>query len=174
MNNNGNALNAKVLVLNQSYEPLSICSAKKALILIILNKATMLAPNDKKLIKSATKCFPLPSIIKLNYFVQRPYKKVYLTRKNILRRDNFKCAYCGRSDLQLTIDHIKPKSRGGTDDWENLVTACIKCNNAKGDRTPEEAGMKLRITPFKPNHLTFLINSCGRVSEQWKHYLYIK
>jgi 5-methylcytosine-specific restriction endonuclease McrA len=161
-------------VLNQTFEPLSICSAKKALILIILNKAVMLAPNDKKSINSVEKDFPLPSIIKLNYFVNRPYKKVYLTRKNVLRRDNYKCAYCGRSDLQLTIDHIKPKSRGGLDDWENLVTACIKCNNKKGDRTPEEADMKLKIKPFKPTHLTFLINSCGRVSEQWKPYLFVK
>ncbi len=174
MNINGNALNAKVLVLNQTFEPLSICSAKKALILIILNKAVMLAPNDKKSIISTNKGYPLPSIIKLNYFVQRPYKKVYLTRKNVLRRDNYKCAYCGRSDLQLTIDHIKPKSRGGLDDWENLVTACIKCNNKKGDRTPEEALMKLNIKPFKPTHLTFLINSCGRVSEQWKPYLFVR
>ncbi len=134
----------------------------------------MLASNERMSISSSNKSFLLPSIIKLNYFVQRPYKKVYLTRKNVLRRDNFKCAYCGRSDLQLTIDHIEPKSRGGLDEWENLITACIKCNNKKGDRTPEEAEMNLRFKPFKPTHLTFLINSCGRINEQWKPYLFVK
>ncbi len=140
----------------------------------MLNKATMLVPNDKKIISSTNNKFPLPSVIKLNYYISRPYQKVFLTRKNILRRDNYKCAYCGRSDLQLTIDHIKPKSRGGTDDWENLVAACIKCNNKKGDRTPEEANMKLKIKPFKPTPITFLINSCGRISEQWKPFLFVK
>jgi len=144
------------------------------LVLVLLNKAIMIASNERMSISSSNKSFLLPSIIKLNYFVQRPYKKVYLTRKNVLRRDNFKCAYCGRSDLQLTIDHIEPKSRGGLDEWENLITACIKCNNKKGDRTPEEAEMNLRFKPFKPTHLTFLINSCGRINEQWKPYLFVK
>ncbi|HPN39686.1 MAG TPA: HNH endonuclease [Melioribacteraceae bacterium] len=144
------------------------------MVLVLLNKAIMIASNERMSISTSNKSFLLPSIIKLNYFVQRPYKKVYLTRKNVLRRDNFKCAYCGRSDLQLTIDHIEPKSRGGLDEWENLITACIKCNNKKGDRTPEEAEMNLRFKPFKPTHLTFLINSCGRINEQWKPYLFVK
>lgn len=94
--------------------------------------------------------YPWPSIIRLSRFVSVPYKKVVLTRKNIMRRDGYKCAYCGRGDLTLTIDHINPKARGGDDSCENLVSACTHCNNKKGDRTPVEAGMMLMVRPFKP------------------------
>jgi len=102
-----------------------------------------------------------------------PYKKVVLTRKNILRRDGYKCSYCGRGDLTLTLDHIVPKARGGTDSWDNLVSACTKCNNKKGDRTPEEADMALLRKPFKPSHLMFIKNVVGKVDEKWKPYLYL-
>ncbi len=101
------------------------------------------------------------------------YKRVMLSRKNILRRDNHKCQYCGRSDLPLTIDHVIPKSKGGQDTWENLVAACIKCNNKKGDRTFEEANMQLIRKPFRPSHIMFLKNFVGQVDERWKPYLYL-
>lgn len=96
-----------------------------------------------------------------------------MTRKNILRRDGFKCAYCGRSDIPLTIDHIIPKAHGGDDTWENLVAACTICNNKKGDRTPEEAKMRLLFQPFKPSHIVFIKNVVGRLDERWKPYLYL-
>jgi 5-methylcytosine-specific restriction endonuclease McrA len=102
-----------------------------------------------------------------------PYKKVVLTRKNILRRDSYKCAYCGRSDLPLTIDHVIPKSRGGNDSWENLVCACTTCNNKKGDRTLEEANMILHSRPFKPSHIMFIKHVVGKLDENWKPYLYL-
>jgi 5-methylcytosine-specific restriction endonuclease McrA len=102
-----------------------------------------------------------------------PYKKVVLTRKNILRRDAYKCAYCGRSDLPLTIDHVLPKSRGGNDSWENLVCACTLCNNRKGDRTLEEADMVLHNRPFKPSHIMFIKHVVGKLDENWKPYLYL-
>jgi len=117
--------------------------------------------------------YPWPSIIRLSRFVALPYKKVVLTRKNILRRDAFKCAYCGRSDLPLTIDHVLPRAQGGTDAWENLVCACTICNNKKGDSTPEEANMKLLYKPFKPSHIMFLKNVVGKLDENWKPYLYL-
>ncbi|MFA4923665.1 MAG: HNH endonuclease, partial [Ignavibacteriaceae bacterium] len=94
-----------------------------------------------------------------------PYKKVVLTRKNILRRDEFKCAYCGRSDIPLTIDHIVPKAKGGVDSWENLIAACTICNNKKGNRSPHEARMKLLIKPFTPNHILFIKNSVRKLDE---------
>lgn len=90
-----------------------------------------------------------------------------------MRRDGYKCAYCGRSDIPLTVDHVIPKARGGEDSWENLVCACTKCNNAKGDRTPEEAKMKLLQKPFKPSHIMFIKNVVGRLDERWKPYLYL-
>jgi len=161
------------LVLNQSYEPLSICNLRKAIVLIYLGKAESVINDDRKKLHSVDSTYPWPSIIRISKFIKVPYKKVVLTRKNILRRDGYKCAYCGRSDLPLTVDHVIPKARGGDETWENLITACTVCNNKKGDRTPEEARMKLFYKPFKPSHIMFIKNVVGRLDERWKPYLYL-
>jgi 5-methylcytosine-specific restriction endonuclease McrA len=108
----------------------------------------------------------------LIFFVKVPFKKIILSRKNILRRDGHRCQYCGTSS-NLTVDHMMPRSRGGEDTWENLVTACIKCNNKKGDRTPEESKLSLRIRPKRPSHITFIKNFAGKVDDTWKPYLYM-
>lgn len=130
--------------------------------------------NDKrKQLRTVNQAFAWPSIIRLSQFINLPYKKVVLTRKNILRRDSFKCGYCGRSDLPLTIDHVVPKARGGGDSWENLICACTLCNNRKGDRTPEEANMRLLNRPFKPSHIMFIKHVVGKLDENWKPYLYM-
>ncbi len=161
------------MVLNQSYEPLTICTLKKAVLLIYLGKAEIVHKDEKKSIRTVKMNFPWPSVIRISKFIKVPYKKVILTRKNILRRDNYKCAYCGRSDLMLTVDHIIPKARGGSDSWENLITACTKCNNIKGDRTPEEANLKLLTRPYKPSHVIFIKNIVSKIDEKWKPYLYL-
>jgi 5-methylcytosine-specific restriction endonuclease McrA len=166
-------LNAKVLILNQSYEPLTICNIKKAIILIYLGKAELILDDGRKNLRTVSRVYPWPSIIRLSRFITIPYKKVVLTRKNILRRDSFKCAYCGRSDLPLTIDHVVPKARGGSDSWENLVAACTNCNNKKGDRTPDEANLSLLNKPFKPSHIMFIKNVVGKLDDNWKPYLYL-
>ena len=160
------------MLLNQSYEPLTICNVKKAIILILLGKAEFVVDNGKKNLHSVTRTFPWPSVIRLSRYVRIPYKKTILTRKNILKRDGYKCAYCGRGDLPLTIDHIIPKARGGEDSWENLVAACLPCNNSKGDRSPKEAGIDLRVKPYSPNHIMFILNALGRIDEEWKPYLF--
>ena len=139
---------------------------------MVLGKAEVVLDKKDKHIRSVSSNYPWPSIIKLNSYIRVPYKKIILTRKNILRRDNHKCSYCGRGDLTLTIDHIVPKAKGGEDTWENLAAACIKCNNKKGNQTPDEAGMKLRIRPYTPNHIMFIRNSVGRIDEKWKAYLF--
>ncbi|HEX2962574.1 MAG TPA: HNH endonuclease [Ignavibacteriales bacterium] len=139
---------------------------------MLLNKAQMVANKDHKMINSAYNSFPWPSVIRLNRYVQMPYKKVILSRRNILKRDMYKCAYCGRSDLPLTVDHIIPRARGGEDNWENLITACIVCNNRKGNRTPEEANLVLRMKPYKPNHIMFMTASVSKMEESWKPYLF--
>ncbi len=146
---------------------------RKAIVLIYLGKAETVINDERKSLHSINKTYPWPSIIRISKFVKVPYKKVVMTRKNILRRDGFKCAYCGRSDIPLTIDHIIPKARGGDDTWENLVAACTICNNKKGDRTPEEAKMRLLFQPFKPSHIVFIKNVVGRLDERWKPYLYL-
>jgi 5-methylcytosine-specific restriction endonuclease McrA len=129
--------------------------------------------DKKKSLKTVSDVYPWPSVIRLSRFVNVPYKKVILSRKNVLRRDGYRCGYCGRGDLPLTVDHIIPKAKGGTDSWENLVCACTFCNNRKGDRTPEEALMPLHIVPFKPSHIMFIKNVVGKLDENWKPYLYL-
>lgn len=166
-------LGAKVLVLNQSYEPMTVCDAKKAIILVFAGKAQLVASHPDKVIRSVSMEFPMPSVVRLNFFVAVPYKRIMLTRKNVLRRDNNRCQYCGRTDLPLTIDHIVPRSQGGGDTWDNLVTACTKCNNKKANRTPEQAGMPLLRSPFRPSHVLFMQHIVGAVSEEWKPYLYM-
>ncbi|MGB9696947.1 MAG: HNH endonuclease [Ignavibacteria bacterium] len=158
--------------MNQNYEPISICNVKRAFILTYLGKAEVVSCADSKMVHTIPRSYKCPSIVRLSVYVRVPFKKIILSRKNILRRDNHKCQYCG-SSINLTIDHIIPKSRGGDDSWENLVTACVKCNNKKGDRTPEEANMKLRTIPKKPSHITFIKNFAGSVEEDWKPYLYL-
>ena len=160
------------MLLNQSYEPLTICNVKKAIILIFLGKAELVTDNGNKSLRTVSKKYPWPSVIRLSAFIRIPYKKIIITRKNILKRDRHRCAYCGRGDLPLTLDHIIPRSRGGEDNWENLVSACLPCNNKKGDRTPEEAGMQLKIKPYAPNHITFIRNAVGRIDDNWKPYLF--
>ncbi len=162
-----------MLVLNQNYEPLSVCNVKKAIILLFLRKAELVEASAGKVIRSVSLTMPFPSVVRLSAFVRVPYKKIILSRKNILRRDGHRCQYCGRGDVPLTMDHVHPRSRSGEDAWENLVAACVKCNNKKGDRTPEEAEMPLMRVPMKPNHVTFLRHFVGNLDERWKPYLFM-
>ena len=166
-------LSSKVLVLNSSYEPLSICDAQKAVLLLFCGKAVPVAHHPEKMVSTVSHRFPLPSIVRLNLFVRVPFRKIMLNRKNILRRDTFRCQYCGRTDLPLTVDHILPRSRGGDDTWENLITACHRCNTKKGNRTPAEAGMTTRTKPARPNHIIFMQQFTAAVSDEWKPYLFM-
>jgi len=140
---------------------------------VYLGKAEIIKQDNKKKIRSVSFYYNWPSVIRLGRFVKVPYKRVVLTRKNILRRDSYKCGYCGRGDLRLTIDHIIPKARGGMDSWDNLISACTVCNNKKGDRTPEEANMMMLVKPFKPSHIMFIKNVVGKIDDNWKPYLYL-
>jgi len=158
-------------VLNQNYEPLTICNVRRAIILTFLGKAEIVTKRDGLKVRSVRKSFDCPSIVRLGYFVRVPYKRIILSHKNILKRDNHRCQYCG-SVTSLTIDHVIPKSHGGEDTWENLVTACVKCNNRKGDKTLEDSGLKLRHMPKKPSYITFMKSSAGSVGEDWKPFLY--
>ncbi|MEE9430372.1 MAG: HNH endonuclease [Melioribacteraceae bacterium] len=160
------------MLLNQSYEPLTICSAKKAVILIYLRKAELVEENPKLCVRTVTKIFPWPSVIRLKTYARVPFVNINLTRKNILRRDEHKCSYCGRGDLTLTIDHVKPKASGGNDTWTNLTSACLPCNNRKGNQTPDEAKMPLLKNPYKPNHITFILKAANRIDDVWKSYLF--
>jgi 5-methylcytosine-specific restriction endonuclease McrA len=160
-------------VLNHNYEPLSVCNVRKAIGLLWLGKAELIAASDGKRLRSVSSSMPFPSVVRLAVFVRVPYKKIVLSRKNVLRRDGHVCQYCGRTDQTLTVDHIIPRARGGNDAWENLVAACVGCNNRKGDRTPHEANMVLRRRPIRPNHVMFLRHFVGSVDDHWKPYLFM-
>jgi 5-methylcytosine-specific restriction endonuclease McrA len=160
----------KVLILNQDYRALTICSVEKAFVLVYLNKAEMVAQAHDLCIHTISKTFAMPSIIRLFNYVNLPYRGVVLTRHNVFKRDGGKCQYCG-THQDLTLDHVLPRSRGGKSSWENLVTACRSCNSRKGDRLPIEAKMPLKKPPFKPTFLVFLRDYSGNIDEKWEPYL---
>lgn len=163
-------MGSKVLVLNQDYQAISLCSAERAFVLVFLNKAEMISDRKAKLMRSVGASYPYPSVIRLNRFIKLPYKRVSLSRQNLYKRDGYKCVYCEGRD-NLTLDHVIPRSRGGRDSWHNLVTACQRCNTEKGDRTPEEAEMVMTQKPFRPSFIMYLRDFNGKVSEDWKPYL---
>ncbi|MBN2357414.1 HNH endonuclease [candidate division KSB1 bacterium] len=165
-------LNVKVLLLNQNYEPLTVVSAKKAIVLFYLEKAEIIEKRDW-LVRSQHLAFPLPSIIRLLRYIYIPHKHVELSRRNILKRDNFRCQYCLTTKGPFTVDHVVPRTLGGADTWENLVCACVSCNNKKGNRTPERANMKLLKKPRRPSHIFFIQNFMGIGEECWKPYIFM-
>ena len=142
---------SKVLVLNASYEPLNITNWQRAIVLIIKGKAEQIEHNGRFIYPG----LPLPTVIRLRYYVRMPYKEIPLTRRNVFSRDCHICQYCGYTGEDLTLDHVFPRSRRGADTWENLVTACVRCNVKKGNRTPEEADMPLAHKPRRPHSSLF-------------------
>lgn len=167
------ALQSRVLILNQSYEPISVCSAKKALMLMFLTKAELVEQRSTHVVRTVRTNYPFPSVIRLCAYLRVPFRKIELSRKNILRRDGMRCQYCGTQHPPLTVDHVIPRSRGGNDTWENLTAACIRCNNRKGNRTPDEAGMRLLSPPKKPHHVLFLKHHLGKIDDTWRPYLFM-
>ncbi len=165
-------MNGHVLVLNRDYSALSICSVQRAIVLVHLQKAEMVEAQPGRFVRSTSVRHPWPSIVRLNLYVRVPYRRTLLSRKNVLRRDQLRCQYCASRD-RLTIDHVLPKSRGGKDTWENLVAACVPCNNRKGNRTPDEAGMTLARKPFRPSYVMFIRDFVGQMEETWKPYLFL-
>lgn len=163
--------NRKVLVLNHSYQPISITTLKKAVKLACCDKVDTIEVSEQVL-RSASSEHPLPLVIRLKHSVKyNPFRRVDLNRKNLFKRDKHTCVYCG-SNENLTVDHVVPKSRGGASTWDNLVTACNKCNNKKDNRTPEEVGFTLNTKPKAPNYIIFLTES-ARLHDKWKPYLYM-
>jgi 5-methylcytosine-specific restriction endonuclease McrA len=137
-----------VLVLNASYEPLNITTWKRAMVMLLKGKAEGLEHDENRSIRPD---LLLPSVIRLTQFVRVPYRQLPLTRRNLFHRDGHRCQYCGYSGDKLSVDHVVPRSRGGSDAWENVTTACLPCNVRKGNRTPREAGMVLFRQPHRPS-----------------------
>ena len=117
---------------------------------------------------------PLPSIVRLSRYVRIKSRDIVLTRKNIFKRDNHRCQYCGHTSVPLTLDHVLPKQRGGADSWANLVAACHPCNVNKGNRTPSEAGTPLERQPHKPSRITYFQKYVRKRQASWRPYLYME
>jgi 5-methylcytosine-specific restriction endonuclease McrA len=168
-------MNSRVLVLNASFEPINVCTARRAVVLILKGVANA-EESSAQWLHSSRFSMPMPSVIRLIEYIHIPFERKSLSRKNILLRDHNTCQYCGRvfPPQDLTLDHIIPRSRGGDSAWENLVTCCRSCNNRKGDRSPEGAGMRLLRRPQAYNlHVNRqIIRYLGRADEAWRKYLF--
>lgn len=168
-------MHAPVLVLNATYEPINICAARRALVLVLKG----VARTEEELpdwIKSPSTSIHVPSVIRLLEFRHIPRQSRALSRKNILMRDRNTCQYCGRvfSPSELTLDHVIPRSRGGTSTWENLVACCKACNHKKGNTSPGETDLCLIREPRSFNLHTSrqLMRMMGHSDEQWRKYLF--
>ncbi len=160
----------KALVLNLDYTPITVCTVQRAFLLVFLNKAELVKTNSSLTFHTVDRTFSMPSVIKLTRYVNIPYKGVVLSRENVFKRDRFKCQYCGTSK-ELTLDHLIPKANGGKTSWNNLITACKKCNSQKGNSSLDEVGFQLAYRPFRPSYIMYLKDLSGNRYEEWKPFL---
>lgn len=149
----------KSLLLDASYRPIDIISWERAICLMVTDRAEVLQESDI-VVRSIDKEFRIPKVIKLTK-IHKGKNQPSFSKNSVFLRDNCTCAYCGTkvSKQKVTIDHIKPKSQGGKNAWENVISSCLSCNNKKGGRTPEQAGMKLLFKPRVPNRAELLLNA---------------
>ena len=164
----------RVLVLNASYEPLQIISTRRAVVLLLQEKAELVESAHQRL-RSLTRSFLVPLVIRLVRYIRIPRRlRLPCSRRGVLARDRDVCQYCGTQPgrAQLTVDHVMPRSRGGLTTWENVVTACRECNHRKGGRTPEEANMVLISTPRQPQFVAFALLGELERHDVWKKYAY--
>lgn len=160
----------RTLVLNAGFEPLAVVSFKRALVLVMNEKATVVAADAEHPVCGSSGSWARPSVIVLTRYVRIPMSRLIpVSRRGVLRRDNQHCAYCGGA--ANTIDHVQPRSRGGADSWENLVACCLRCNNKKGDRTLAEMGWTLRIRPRAPHGTSWMVRGIERDVPGWEEYL---
>ena len=149
-------IDSAVLVLNQSYEPLNVCNARRAFVLVDRGKAEVLEHGEGG-IRTTRFLFRLPSVIRMIYMIKRPRPTMRLSRREVFNRDRYICQYCGRQTRELTLDHVVPRHRGGRHEWENLASACKTCNHRKAGRTPREARMHLLQEPFAPKMSSYYV-----------------
>ena len=163
-----------VLVLNATYEPLNVVSVRRAVVLLLKEKAEIVEAAGAWL-RSEQEAVPVPLVIRLVYYVRIPRRfSLPLSRRTVLARDHYACQYCGVQPGRagLTIDHVIPRSRGGETVWENVITACGSCNRRKGDRTPSEAQMPMMSEPRRPRYLALTLLVGSTAPEVWSKYMY--
>ena len=162
------------MVLNATYEPLSVVTVRRAVVLLLKEKAEIVEAAEAEL-RSEHLRIPRPLVIRLVYYVRIPYRvSLPLTRRTVLARDHYTCQYCGRQPRrkELTVDHVLPRSRGGETTWENVVTACQRCNGRKGSRTPEEANLSIRSKPIKPRFVALAMVESPDTRQAWRKYIF--
>ncbi len=160
----------RTLVLNAGYEPLAVVSFKRALVLVMNQKATVVEIDEDHPVWGTSGAYERPAVILLTRYVRIPRgRAVPVSRRGVLRRDSHHCGYCGKT--ATTIDHVMPRSRGGADSWENLVACCLRCNNQKSDRTPSEMGWSLRSDPRMPHDVSWVVRGVESAQPKWEEYL---
>ena len=163
---------SRALVLNASFEPLCVVSTRRALVLVLDDKAELLHAGDGAF-HSQRASYPEPSVVRLSYYVKVPYQaRIALNRRAVFARDGHRCQYCGAT--AENIDHVIPRSRGGPHTWENVVAACRPCNSRKQDRFLEDSGMKLRRPPCPPRQRSWILVATDSVRPDWEPYLGVK
>jgi 5-methylcytosine-specific restriction endonuclease McrA len=160
-----------VLVLNATFEPINVCTVRRATVLLLKAKAEVLEHGVGEL-RSATEVMPRPVVIRLNHYVRIPRDthKRKITRRAVFARDGWQCQYCG-SRSTLTVDHVVPRSKGGDSSWENIVASCAPCNRRKGDRLPHQINMHPRRKPRMPNPTIFIQLASPTIPAGWRAYL---
>ncbi len=167
------AMNSEVLVLNSDYEPLNVCNTRRALVMVILGKAEVLH-HHTGLVRHAGGTLEPPSVVKLRHHVKRPVPELRLSRRTIFARDLYTCQYCGSTSKDMTVDHVVPRRHGGRSSWDNLVTACRRCNMKKGDKLLHQTSMQLMRQPRRPRYTPYISLTkyiAGRNNEVWRDYL---
>jgi 5-methylcytosine-specific restriction endonuclease McrA len=161
----------QVLVLNASYEPLNVCSVRRAHVLIFKGKAEVVEQLDRPL-RSASDTFRWPHVIRLVQYVRVPrLVQRKISRRALFARDGWRCVYCGSTGGRLTLDHVIPRSRGGDSTWENVVTSCSPCNLRKGNRLPDEVHMVPARHPRQPAPVLFIRLATPKIPDRWERYL---
>ena len=163
-------LSSSVLVLNLNYEPINICNVRRAVVLLDKGKAELLE-NGRGEIHTPSLTMAIPSVIRLEYLVRRPFAKRKLSKKEIFLRDRYTCQYCGLKTHELTIDHMIPRRQEGHHTWENVVSACIPCNRRKAGHTPAEAQMTLLRRPKAPYPSPYYTLRNHTILEEWHKFI---
>jgi len=159
----------RALVLNATFEPLSIVPSRRALMLLLDDKAELIHSTERHF-RAARVAFPEPSVVRLARYVRVPYQsRVALNRRAVFARDGHRCQYCGST--AENIDHVVPRSRGGTHTWDNVVAACRRCNTRKEDRLVHEVGLTLRRAPSQPRERVWFLVATGGLRPDWEPYL---
>jgi 5-methylcytosine-specific restriction endonuclease McrA len=161
----------RVLVLNATYEPINVCTVRRAVVLLLKEKAEVIEQSERQL-HSANSSITRPAVIRLVSYVRVPRDthRRKITRRAVFARDDWTCQYCG-SRNQLTVDHVIPRSKGGGSTWDNIVAACAPCNRRKGDALPRQAGMTLARAPRTPNPDVFIQVASPTIPATWRQYM---